>query len=88
MDGDINAWPHENFPTVYEYNGTGLPSLIRRCLNWNKDLRPTLVELRNRIDQEFLDHPEWEQEAITRPARPFLDDYIYVGAHLAMSNKH
>lgn len=88
MDGNIDAWPYEKFSTIYWYAWTGLPQLIRRCLNWNKDLRPTLVELRNRIDQEFRNYPEWEAQGITRPARPILDDYIYVGAGLPMRNRH
>lgn len=60
MNGLVNAWPEWRMPTIYFYNGTGLPHLIRTCLNWNRDLRPTLVELRNQIDDVFQNHPEWE----------------------------
>lgn len=88
MDGNVNAWPRNLFPTIYRYNGTGLPQLIRRCLNWNPDLRPTLVELRNRIDEQFRNHPEWERLATIRPAWPTIDEYIRVNAPFRFKNRH
>jgi len=55
LEEGLDPWPTRVFPTVSKYSPR-LRRIIRRCLNFDPDDRPTLVWLKPQIDAWITEH--------------------------------
>ncbi|KAL6711470.1 hypothetical protein ACN47E_004404 [Coniothyrium glycines] len=72
-----DIWPAHKYPSFHLYD-TPLLALTARCLNWDPDDRPTLLEMRNTIEELFEIQPELRDNVEFGPLS-FEEDPFQIG---------
>jgi serine/threonine protein kinase len=73
-----DIWPAETFPDVASYSHE-LQDLVKRCLNYTPDDRPTLLAARNTIDDIWNHRYTRQDSRVIGPVQPHWEREFVLG---------